>query len=101
MKYIILMNNKPDQGYSRAFPIIFPEYMTHSVVALGTIFAHDKEEKLKLDVLSAGICFIDPRGNWSCERGSGSLNIKRSKELSKVDERILNLPEAFQGIMHI
>jgi hypothetical protein len=61
VKYIILMNNHPAAGYCRSFPVIFPEYMTHSAVALGVIFAHDKEEKLKLDVLSTWHCRLQRR----------------------------------------
>lgn len=98
MKYVILQ--KKMEGFTRVYPIIFPEYMVHSIMAAAAIFAHMRECKEELSVLTAGFCNIDARGNYVCEHGSESLKIKKDKTVDQFDADLLNLPDAMQGIIH-
>lgn len=104
MKYVILKHNDKS-GYTRMHSIIFPEFMTHSVVAHGIQNAVFREEDVALEVHSAGFCnihFTDQE--WIATRGSESLNIKRAsnddgRAEDEYDARILNMPDAMQGLM--
>jgi hypothetical protein len=98
MKYVILQ--KKCDGFTRVYPLIFAEYMTHSIIAAAAIFAHMRECNEELSVLTAGFCNIDARGNYECEHGSESLKIKKDKEVDQFDADLLNLPNAMQGIIY-
>jgi hypothetical protein len=104
MKYVIL-KQADKSGYTRMYPVIFPEFMTHSTIAHGVQNASFREEDVALEVHSAGFCnwhYIDQE--WIATRGSESLNVKRAanddgRAEDEYDARILNMPDAMQGLM--
>lgn len=97
MKYVIL--EQKEEGFSRVFPILFPEYMTHAIVAMAMIFAHKRETQREARVKSAGFCYTGHIGQWNCSVGSDSLRIPKDVNKTVQDEYILNMPEAKQGIL--
>lgn len=98
MKYVIL--KKEEKGFDRLFPVIFPEYMVHVVIAQGVQNAYFREHDDVLQIHSAGFCnwnYVDQE--WCCERGSESMCIKKgSNDDNFSDAQVLNMPEAMQGI---
>lgn len=100
MKYIILKGTHDHLGIERLYPVIFPEYMTHCVVAHGVQNAFFKEEDAVLEVHSAGFCNIHYTDQeWTATRGSESLGIKRGAFNDDYDDaKILNMPDALQGL---
>ena len=94
MKYVIF--SRDVNGVNRVYPVMFPEYMVHSVVAKAIIEAHDEKNMPGLVVESAGFT----NGEMGpVTHGSESLKIKADVERALIDLKILNLPSAFQGII--
>ncbi len=98
MKYVILKIKIAD-GISKAFPYIFCEQDTHSIVA-------DRMEKMLLSemrkdavVYSAGFCTIGKEG-FICRRGSETLGIASELERCTEDEHLLNWMDHNQGVCH-
>ena len=99
MKYVILIETV-SEDISRAHHMIFPEHMTHSVVAMGYMALFKIEEKKEVAIYSAGFCNIDSDGDWDCLSGSDSLGIAHNPEVDSLDEKILNRAEAFNGLVY-
>lgn len=97
MKYVILKENAGD--VVRMHHLIFPEHMTHVVVSTAIQHQHFKETQQVLEPVSGGFCELNVGYDWECERGSISMNILPDKEGSLSDSRILNMPEAMQGLI--
>lgn len=85
-------------GYDRVYPIIFPEYLTHIYVGTVLKIAIEEESKLTPVICSAGFCNIH-EGRYIAEHGSESLNMKKNKREDSKDARILNMPNAMQGMV--
>jgi hypothetical protein len=97
MKYIIFECDVAD--ITRVFPFIFPEQLTHSIVAAHMQQALWKEYDEGPTIRSAGFCHIH-NGEWQTERGSESLGVpKGHPSKGYEDYRILNMPNAMQGIL--
>lgn len=86
-------------GYDRVYPILFPEYMTHYVVAEVMKVAVEEEIKIKPTVHSAGFCEISNDSIVVSRHGSESLGIKRNGKQEPKDQRMLNMPNALQGML--
>lgn len=97
MKYVILKKNEAG-GFTRVFPVIFPEHMVHSIMARAVADAHFRATQDGLEISSAGFCAHDD-GSWVCFRGSESLNIPKDSSKDAEDAKVLNMPEALQGIV--
>lgn len=93
MKYVIF------NQVGRFRFIIFPESFTHAVVADGVIRAFSSEKELPLFVHSAGTCETGVGGHFEAYSGSYSLGIPHRKEADVFDSKVLNLPEAMQGMI--
>ena len=100
MKYVIFRIKSEELGFTRIFPIIFPEYCTHSFIAQVVKVAIDVEHAAsgKSDLLSAGFC-TQVAGAWRCSHGSESLGTPKDETMNEADEIALNMLEAFQGIL--
>ena len=97
MKYVIL--EKKFDGFSRIYPLIFAEHMTHSIMASSAIAGLKMLEKLEgVTLLTAGFCHMQG-GEWACEHGSESLGIPKDASLNNTDMVLLNYPECMNGIM--
>jgi hypothetical protein len=100
MKYVIMYK---DQGsFYRAYPLIFPEHMTHHTVAYGLMVGYMREEEILVEILSAGFCY-GGEGKWVAKVGSESLKVPKQEEgaqVSQRDSRILNMVNAQQGIIY-
>jgi hypothetical protein len=98
MKYVILKDTR--HGIARVHPLFFPEYMTHSIVAMGYAASFKAEEKHLLEIVSAGFCYYNNETErWVCHSGSQSLQIERSDAQDSVGDYVLNMFEAQQGII--
>lgn len=97
MKYVILAVDEQDLGFTRVYPFIFPEYVVHSNMAEHMMHLLAMEEDKDAKVLSAGFCSLHDN-QWRCTHGSESLAIKSERRCELRDERLLNLPNAQQGI---
>lgn len=84
MKYVILAETVTE-GVTRIHHMIFPEFMTHQVVALGYAAAFKHEEKKLLSVVSGGMCQLDNEGFWECEHGSTSMGLPRNSNKDEQD----------------
>lgn len=98
MKYVILVAEEKALGFSRAYPFIFPEYLVHKHVAEHMVHLLGMEENKDSTVLSAGFCHLH-NGEWQTEHGSESLGIARDSRKGHRDHKILNMPNAMQGIL--
>ena len=98
MKYVILKIAITD-GVYKAFPYIFSEHDTHSVVAESMKHMLMREMRKEAEVHSAGFC-ITGGGGFVCHRGSETLNIKSSMERCDADERLLNFIDSTAGVMY-
>lgn len=98
MKYVILVVQEQELGFSRVYPFIFPEYVVHKNVAEHMVHLLGMEENKDATVLSAGFCHLH-NGEWQTEHGSESLAIARDHRKGHRDHRLLNMPSAMQGIM--
>lgn len=97
MKYVIIKTAESE--IQRVYPFVFPEQLTHSEVAKWVQRAVECEFERPCEVYSAGFCDITPFGAYSVERhGSESLGIASNPNQISTDERILNMPNAFQCI---
>lgn len=99
MKYVILRTEH--EGFHRLYPIIFPEYLTHSTVAKCMANAILEECGSVPSIESAG--FYDTRGvgQWArCTHGSESLGIKPDSKKELEDAVTLSAPAASQGIVY-
>jgi len=98
MKYVILKIAITD-GVYKAFPYIFSEHDTHSVVAEHMKHMLMREMKKEAIVHSAGFCL--PGGNgFICTRGSETLKIKTEHSRCDDDERLLNYLDSTAGVMY-
>lgn len=99
MKYV-LIDEEVSEGVQRIHHLVFPEFMTHSVVAFGYIAAFRHEEKRTLTVRSAGFCHIRAGELYVTEHGSMSLGVKTSIGQAADDDFYLKRPEAFNGLVY-
>jgi hypothetical protein len=97
MKYVIL--NTVCDGDERVYYVIFPELLTHSIVAENMQRAVRKETGRFAMVFSAGFCQGFAGGILVTDHGSESLRIERNNDAGLRDENILNQPNAMQGMM--
>lgn len=96
MKYVILQAKIA--GVDRVYPIIFPEALVHSEMAKQMQHMIGMEFGRVPSVRSAGFCHPSG-GRFDGHSGSESLNIKGNSARSDDDLRILNMPDAMQGIL--
>lgn len=99
MKYVILVADHQKIGVKRVYPFIFAEWCTHSEVARSMIHMIGMETNVIPEVLSAGFCETIGDEFAVITHGSESLKIKPDRSRCKHDERILNMPNALQGIL--
>lgn len=97
MKYVIVKALLV--GIERVYPFIFPERLTHSEVAKWVEAAVMREfDDAGAKLYSAGFCHL--YGNqWQAKHGSESLNIRPDPRQEFRDQKILNMPEAFQWML--
>lgn len=96
MKYVILQQE--NKGVIRVFPIIFPERLVHKSVAEHMIHLIGWDRGDIPTVRSAGFCDIDVNtAEFFARPDSESLGISANFDMD--DEKILNMPEAMQGIL--
>lgn len=89
MKYIVLQ--KEDGGLMRGYPIIFPESLTHSIVAwalCGSIELHGAKPIAAGSINSAD---LEPR----CYGLSNSLSLKSRR---KIDDDLIAMNDYMHGI---
>lgn len=98
MKYVILVDKDTKLGVTRVYPFLFPSYCTHKFVAEYMVHMLGMKEGKSAKVLSAGFCEVYEQ-EWQVEHGSESLNIKRDDKAGMRDYRVLNMPQAKQGII--
>lgn len=98
MKYVILKIAITD-GVYKAFPYIFCEHDTHSVVAESMKHMLMREMKKEAVVHSAGFCNAS-NGGFICIRGSETLKIKSENDRCAEDERLLNFIDSTAGVMY-
>lgn len=100
MKYVILTVERKDLGFTRACPFVFPEHIVHSKAKENFTMLILRAEGICPDFLSAGLCHVGKDGHgFVCTSGSESIGHIGTQERSMADERILNMPEAMQGII--
>lgn len=98
MKYIILA--APIGDSLMVYPVIFPEYLTHSQVAKRMEHCVMWEHSHHAEVFSAGFCAPSQSGGMYVTRhGSESLRIDQNPDRVTKDNRLLNLPNALQGLV--
>jgi hypothetical protein len=98
MKYVILKIEVTD-GVYKAFPYIFCDHDTHSVVAKSMTHMLMREMDREAVVHSAGFC-VPAGSSFLCTRGSESLKIKAEHTRSEEDERLLTYIDSTSGIMY-
>lgn len=99
MKYVILVADHQKLGFKRIYPFIFAEYSTHSEVARSMIHMIGMETNIIPTVLSAGFCEPGQLGFQVTQHGSESLRLKQDSRQGDEDDRLLNLPNAAQGML--
>lgn len=102
MKYVILIE-EVTEGIQRAHHLIFPEYMTHAVVAESYQMGFWREENRAITIFSAGFCYPSTSFeglSWDVEVGSESLKVKKDQKNAMRDKNLLERPEAFQGLVY-
>lgn len=99
MKYVIL-KIEITEGVYKAFPYIFCDHDTHSVVAEYMKHMLMKEMKKEAVVHSAGFCSPDSEGMFTCYRGSETLKIPSEKVSHKDDSRLLSFIDSTAGVMY-
>lgn len=101
MKYVILKIDL-GQGVYKAFPYIFSEHDTHSVVAEYAKRLLMREMRKEATVHSAGFCGFGGAG-IVCERGSETLKIAKEPHDapgSIEDTRLLAFHDSTSGVMY-
>lgn len=98
MKYVILKITITE-GVYKAFPYIFCEHDTHSVVAEYMKHMLMKEMNKEAVVHSAGFC-APAGGGWICHRGSETLKIPSDNKRCEDDETFLTFHASTSGIMY-
>lgn len=101
MKYVILKIDL-GQGVYKAFPYIFSEHDTHSVVAEHAKQMLMREMRKEAIVHSAGFCWLGS-ASIACERGSETLKIaKESHDApgSREDTYLLTFHDSTSGVMY-
>jgi len=96
MKYVI--RKLTLAGVERYYHVIFPEMICHSSIDEGLQRALYCDFKDPGEKFSAGFCHFY-KGEWQTEHGSESMNIKKDQRKGFVDYRVLNLPEAMNGML--
>jgi hypothetical protein len=100
MKYVIL-KIKITEGVYKAFPYIFCEHDTHSVIAESMKHMLMREMKKDAIVHSAGFIVTDEFGDgFRCWRGSETLKIPKEEERCDADERIINHIDSTAGVIY-
>lgn len=100
MKYV-LFHIEDDLG-SRIHALIFPERVTHSIVAEGYAMQYQREERKPCHVYSAGFCAIYANKIEALQVRSESLRIEDKKDPALVqrDQRLLNLHDSSGGFFN-
>lgn len=97
MKYVIFKHTIAD--IPRYYPVMFPDMLTHSVVAQGIAASLATMDKWQVEVFSAGTCWMSDDGEWATMSGSTSLGMVTDADRTRIDFQILNLPECLQGML--
>jgi hypothetical protein len=99
MKYVIL-KIEITEGVYKAFPYIFCQHDTHSVVAESMKRMLMKEMNKEATLHSAGFCSPNYNGGFRCVRGSETLKVPVEKEVNNEDSNLLSFIDTTSGVMY-